>query len=243
MQKQPTKQTKQTKNAPIKSKATKATKATSKAIAKTVKAPKAAPVLPNVNALGAAILAQYAIAVGVQAKRKPSDTIATVKIGDAANPNMAVTFGDLCGKTLYVTVKGLAQGGTMQRSQIKGLARYGKHITLSYNGASQTLIDAVCNPTAKSTKLRHAAQSEHGTNADSALDYLDAELFRGSAQIAHPQFKRDGAYPQNTGADFKAQLAAALGCNVIDYPAVTGVKPCGANRLSGKSFNVKWARV
>ena len=160
---------------------------------------------PRVNALGAAILAQYAIAVGVQAKRKPSDTIATLKIADAVNPNMALTFGDLCGKTLYVTVKGLAKGGTMQRSQIKGLARYGKHITLSYNGASQALIDAVCNPTAKSTKLRNAAQSEHGTNQDSALDYLYTELFTGSAQIAHPQFKKDGKYPQNTGADFKAK--------------------------------------
>ena len=245
MQKQPTKATKSnsTKSTAIKaksSKATKATKATGKAIAKTVKAPKVAPVLPTLNNLGALNLAQYAIAVGVEAKRKPTGTIASVKIAGGVNSNMDLAFNGLTGKTLHITLNALlTSGGTLSRLQTKAIARYANHIELSYNGSGfAPLSDTLFNGAGSSAKINQGPKGEHGGD-DKAVAYVNVEGFIPCAHPLHGEL--NGVAPTNAGAKFRANLAKAFGARCADYPELTGdVKPNGQPKTSSKTLRIKW---
>ena len=245
MQKQPTKATKSTstKSTAIKAKATKstkATKATGKAIAKTVKAPKAAPVLPTLNNLGALNLAQYAIAVGVEAKRKPTGTIASVKIAGGVNSNMDLAFNGLTGKTLHITLNALLSGGgTVSRLQTKAIARYANHIELSYNGSGfAPLSDTLFNSAGSSAKINQGPKGEHGGD-DKAVAYVNVEGFIPCAHPLHGEL--NGVAPTNAGAKFRANLAKAFSARCADYPELTGdFKPNGQPKTSSKILRIKW---
>ena len=239
MQKQPTKQTKQTKNAPITTKAAKQ-KPTTKAIAKAAKAPKVAPVLPTLNNLGALNLAQYAIAVGVEAKRKPSGTIASVKIASGVNSNMDLAFNGLTGKTLHITLKALlTSGGTLSRLQTKAIARYANHIELSYNGSAfAPLSDSLFNGSGSSAKINQGAKGEFGGD-DKAVAYVNVEGFIPCAHPLHGEL--NGVAPTNAGAKFRANLAKAMGSRCTDYPELTGgLKANGQPKTSSKILRIKW---
>ena len=237
MQKQPTKATKQTKKAPIKSNANKQ-KPTSKQIAAKAKAP--APVLPTLNNLGALNLAQYAIAVGVEAKRKPTGTIASVKIADGVNSNMDIAFNGLTGKTLHITLKALlSSGGTLSRLQTKAIARYANHIELSYNGSGfAPLSDSLFNGAGSSAKINQGAKGEFGGD-DKAVAYVNVEGFIPCAHPLHGEL--NGVAPTNAGAKFRANLAKAFGARCADYPELTGeVKANGQPKTSSKILRIKW---